>query len=65
MEQPPCERVILRSEGFYDFSSDSEDEAKPSAMDTSDDTNRHKSTDTVQLTAGAHPTDTVEPPAKR
>jgi hypothetical protein len=59
----PRERVILHSERVYDASSDSDDEAKPAAMDTSDDTNKRKSTDTVDTVETT--TDTVGPPAKR
>jgi hypothetical protein len=44
-------------------SSDSDDEAKPAAMHTSDNTNKHKSTDTVDTVAAT--TDTVGLSPKR
>jgi hypothetical protein len=55
--------VPRRTPRDFDFSSDSEDKAIPEKTDTSDDTNKRKSTDTVDTVTET--TDTVEPPAKR
>jgi hypothetical protein len=61
--QPRNRYAPRRTPRDLDFSSNSEDKAAPDKMDTSDDTNKRKSTDTVDTDPGA--TDTVVPPAKR